>query len=72
MNAIAPGLVDTPTYDHAPDPVAVRQRLSRDVVFPPRMGRPEEFAALALHLLENAYLNGEVIRLDGAARLRYR
>jgi NAD(P)-dependent dehydrogenase (short-subunit alcohol dehydrogenase family) len=42
------------------------------VPFPPRLGRPEEFAALVLHIIENTYLNGEVIRLDGAIRMAAR
>lgn len=58
---IAPGLFDTPILDETPP-------LPRHVPFPPRMGQPHEFAALAHHVAENSYLNGEVIRLDGAIR----
>ncbi|MFE3060472.1 SDR family NAD(P)-dependent oxidoreductase [Nocardia sp. NPDC059239] len=72
VNAIAPGLIDTPIYNKVADPVAFKEKLARDVVFPARLGQPEEFAALTLHLLENTYMNGEVVRLDAAARLRYR
>jgi hypothetical protein len=46
----------------------VREALGAAVPFPSRLGRPDEFAALALHIVENAMLNGEVIRLDGAMR----
>ena len=70
VNTIAPGLIDTPIYDGFPDPAAMKQKLGRDVVFPQRLGRSDEFASLALELLGNSYLNGEVVRLDGAARLQ--
>ncbi|MFE9327516.1 SDR family NAD(P)-dependent oxidoreductase [Nocardia sp. NPDC052278] len=70
VNTIAPGLVDTPIYDGFPDPAAVKEKLRRDVVFPSRLGRPDEFASLAIELVGNSYLNGEVVRLDGAARLQ--
>jgi NAD(P)-dependent dehydrogenase (short-subunit alcohol dehydrogenase family) len=69
VNTIAPGLIDTPIYDKFPDPAAAKEKLRRDVVFPPRLGTADEFASLTLELLGNTYLNGEVIRLDGAARL---
>jgi len=72
VNTIAPGLIDTPIYDKAPDPGAFKERLRRDVLFPPRLGRPEEFASLALELLTNPYMNAEVVRLDAGARLQPR
>jgi hypothetical protein len=50
-----------------PDPA--RASLGQQVPFPPRLGRPEEYAALAQHIVENEMLNGEVIRLDGAIRM---
>jgi NAD(P)-dependent dehydrogenase (short-subunit alcohol dehydrogenase family) len=65
--AIAPGLFDTPLLAGLPE--EVRSALGAQVPFPPRLGRPEEFAALALHIVENPLLNGEVIRLDGALRM---
>jgi NAD(P)-dependent dehydrogenase (short-subunit alcohol dehydrogenase family) len=65
--AIAPGIFDTPLLAGLPEPA--RQSLSQQVPFPPRLGRPEEFAALARHIIENEMLNGEVIRLDGAIRM---
>ena len=67
---IAPGVFDTPLMETLPE--SVRQSLGQQVPFPPRLGRPEEFAALALHIVENRMLNGEVIRLDGALRLSAR
>lgn len=50
-------------------PDAVRGALGQAVPFPPRLGRPQEFAALVQHAIENTMLNGEVIRLDGALRM---
>jgi NAD(P)-dependent dehydrogenase (short-subunit alcohol dehydrogenase family) len=64
---IAPGTFDTPLLAGLPEPA--RQSLAQQVPFPSRLGRPEEFAALARHIIENEMLNGEVIRLDGAMRM---
>jgi NAD(P)-dependent dehydrogenase (short-subunit alcohol dehydrogenase family) len=64
---IAPGTFDTPLLASAPQ--NVRDALGQAVPFPSRLGRPEEFAALVQHILENPMLNGEVIRLDGAMRM---
>jgi NAD(P)-dependent dehydrogenase (short-subunit alcohol dehydrogenase family) len=64
---IAPGTFDTPLLAGLPEPA--RQSLGQQVPFPSRLGRPEEFAALARHIIENEMLNGEVIRLDGALRM---
>jgi NAD(P)-dependent dehydrogenase (short-subunit alcohol dehydrogenase family) len=64
---IAPGIFATPLMDGLPE--AVQQSLGQQVPFPSRLGRPEEYAELALHIVENPMLNGEVIRLDGAMRL---
>lgn len=69
VNTIAPGLIDTPIYDGYPDPAAFKAKLGEGVVFPRRLGRPEEFAQLAWAIIGNPYLNGEVIRLDGGVRL---
>lgn len=65
--AIAPGLFETPMMKGLPEEVQVS--LGQSIPFPKRLGKPEEFAALALHCVENMALNGEVIRLDGALRL---
>jgi NAD(P)-dependent dehydrogenase (short-subunit alcohol dehydrogenase family) len=65
--AIAPGMFDTPMLASLPE--QVRQSLAEQVPFPSRFGKPEEYAALARHMIENTMLNGTVIRLDGAARL---
>jgi NAD(P)-dependent dehydrogenase (short-subunit alcohol dehydrogenase family) len=64
---IAPGLFDTPMMAGLPEPQ--RESLGKQVPFPPRLGRPAEYAALALHIMENTMLNGETIRLDGAIRM---
>lgn len=68
--AIAPGIFDTPMLASLPEPV--RQSLGQQVPFPSRLGRPEEYAALAQHIIENEMLNGSVIRLDGAVRMTAR
>ena len=65
--AIAPGIFDTPMMAGLPE--AARESLGKQVPFPPRLGRPEEYAALVRHIIENRMLNGEVIRLDGAIRM---
>ena len=64
---IAPGIFETPMM--AGMPQEVRDSLAAGVPFPPRLGRPEEYAALVRHIVENPMLNGEVIRLDGALRM---
>ncbi len=64
---IAPGIFDTPMLAGLPE--EHRQSLGAQVPFPPRLGRPDEFAALALHIFQNPMLNGEVIRLDGSLRM---
>jgi NAD(P)-dependent dehydrogenase (short-subunit alcohol dehydrogenase family) len=64
---IAPGLFDTPLL--AMLPAGARESLGRSIPFPPRLGQPAEYAALAAHVVENTMLNGEVIRLDGALRM---
>jgi NAD(P)-dependent dehydrogenase (short-subunit alcohol dehydrogenase family) len=64
---IAPGLFETPLLMTMPEPA--RQALAATIPFPSRLGRPPEFASLALQIVENAMLNGETIRLDGAVRM---
>ena len=67
---IAPGLFATPMLMGLPEPARVA--LAQSIPFPPRLGEPSEYAALACHILENPMLNGEVIRLDGALRMQPR
>jgi NAD(P)-dependent dehydrogenase (short-subunit alcohol dehydrogenase family) len=65
--SIAPGLFDTPLL--AALPAEARAALAAGIPFPRRFGDPPQFAALVRHIIENPYLNGEVIRLDGALRM---
>jgi NAD(P)-dependent dehydrogenase (short-subunit alcohol dehydrogenase family) len=67
---IAPGIFETPLLGNLPEPARVS--LGQQVPFPPRLGQPSEYAALAKHIIENEMLNGEVIRLDGALRMASR
>jgi NAD(P)-dependent dehydrogenase (short-subunit alcohol dehydrogenase family) len=64
---IAPGIFDTPMLAGLPE--KARASLGQQVPFPPRLGRPDEYAALVAHIVTNEVLNGEVIRLDGAIRM---
>jgi hypothetical protein len=63
----APGLFDTPLLAGLTE--EIKKSLGAQVPFPPRLGDPAEYAALARHIIENPMLNGEVIRLDGALRM---
>jgi len=67
VNAIAPGIFSTPMLHALPE--AAQQSLAASVPFPKLLGRPPQYAALARHMIENSYLNGEVVRLDGALRM---
>ena len=67
---IAPGIFDTPMLAGLPE--EARESLGNQVPFPSRLGKPEEFAALVRHIVENEMLNGEAIRLDGAIRMAAR
>jgi NAD(P)-dependent dehydrogenase (short-subunit alcohol dehydrogenase family) len=67
INTIMPGIFDTPLLQSAPD--NVKQALASSVPFPKRLGVPPEFAHLAMVMVENAYFNGESVRLDGAIRM---
>ena len=67
MAGIAPGIMSTPMIDALPE--QARESLESQTVFPARLGRTEEFAALVLHIIENPLINGSVLRLDGAVRM---
>ncbi|MBC2776064.1 SDR family NAD(P)-dependent oxidoreductase [Parasphingopyxis marina] len=67
VNTILPGIFDTPLLAAAPP--NVREALAASVPFPKRLGQPEEYAGLALTMIENGYFNGEDVRLDGAIRM---
>ena len=70
VNTVAPGLIATPLLLNMPQ--EVQDSLAATVTFPQRLGKPAEFADLVLHLIENSFINGEVIRLDGALRMQAR
>ena len=67
VNGIAPGIFSTPMLHALPD--AAQQSLAASVPFPKLLGQPPQYAALVRHMIENRYLNGEVVRLDGALRM---
>ena len=67
VNTIAPGIFDTPLLGRLAEPI--RQGLAASIPFPKRLGKPEEFAQLACHMVQNGHFNGEVVRLDGALRM---
>ena len=68
INTIAPGIFDTPMMAMASD--EVRKPLIEMTQFPKRLGNPDEYALLAMQIIENPYLNGETIRLDGGIRMQ--
>ena len=70
VNAIAPGVFMTPMLAGLRQDV--QDSLGASVLFPARLGQPSEFAALAVHIVENGYINGETIRIDGALRMAQR
>lgn len=70
VNTIAPGLIDTPLFAALPPEVV--DALGKSVLYPKRLGRPEEIAHLAVCLVENDYINGETIRIDGGIRMQPR
>lgn len=70
VSTIAPGIFDTPILSRFSD--EIRAGLAAQIPHPARLGRPEEFASLALHIIDNPMLNGETIRLDGAVRMQPR
>lgn len=70
VNTIAPGLIDTPLFAALPPDVV--DALGKSVLYPKRLGRPEEIAHLAVCLVENDYINGETIRIDGGIRMQPR
>ena len=70
VNTIAPGVMATPLMMSAPQPV--QDAIIANIPFPKRLGEPAEFGQLVVHLVENSYLNGETIRLDGGVRMQPR
>ena len=70
INCIAPGLIDTPIYGQGEASEQFKSNLKRDVLFPHRLGYGDEFASLALELIQNTYMNAQAIRLDGGIRMQ--
>ena len=70
VNTINPGVFETPMLTNMPQ--EVQDSLGKQVPFPVRLGTSDEYARLAIHMIENAYINGETIRLDGAMRMAAR
>ena len=69
LNTVAPGLIDTPIYGEGPDSEAFKAKLGESVLFPKRLGVPEELASMVVECLTNSYMNAEVIRGDGGIRM---
>jgi NAD(P)-dependent dehydrogenase (short-subunit alcohol dehydrogenase family) len=69
LNTIAPGLIDTPIYGDGPDSEAFKAKLGESVLFPKRLGVPDELASMVVECLTNSYMNAEVIRVDGGIRM---
>jgi NAD(P)-dependent dehydrogenase (short-subunit alcohol dehydrogenase family) len=70
VNTICPGIIDTPIYGFSPNAEEFKAKLVAPVAFPKRMGRPDEFGHLVRMLIENDYMNAEVIRFDGGIRFQ--
>ncbi|MEP9381853.1 SDR family NAD(P)-dependent oxidoreductase [Nocardioides cheoyonin] len=69
VNTVAPGLIDTPIYGQGPESDAFKAKLGESVLFPHRLGAPEELASMVVECLTNDYMNGETIRVDGGIRM---
>ncbi|MFD4292552.1 SDR family NAD(P)-dependent oxidoreductase [Rhodococcus sp. NPDC058532] len=69
LNTVAPGLIDTPIYGSGPQSDAFKAKLGESVLFPHRLGVPDELASMVLELLTNSYMNAEVVRVDGGIRM---
>ena len=70
VNTVAPGLIDTPIYGTGQAGEDFKNRLSQGVLFPPRLGEPDELAEVVLQCITNSYLNAAVIRVDGGIRMQ--
>jgi len=69
LNTVAPGLIDTPIYGEGPDSEVFKAKLGESVLFPKRLGVPDELASMVVECLTNSYMNAEVVRLDGGIRM---
>ena len=70
VNTVAPGLIDTPIYGEGEAAEEFKANLERGVLFPKRLGKPEELASMVVEAVTNSYLNGETIRVDGGIRMQ--
>ncbi|MFN8228555.1 MAG: SDR family NAD(P)-dependent oxidoreductase [Mycobacterium sp.] len=69
VNTVAPGLIDTPIYGEGEASEAFKAKLGESVLFPHRLGKPEELASMVVELITNSYMNAEVVRVDGGIRM---
>ena len=69
VNTVAPGLIDTPIYGEGEQAEAFKAQLGESVLFPKRLGTPDELASMVLECLTNTYMNGAVVRVDGGIRM---
>jgi NAD(P)-dependent dehydrogenase (short-subunit alcohol dehydrogenase family) len=69
VNAVAPGLIDTPIYGEGEKAEEFKARLKQDVLFPDRLGNPDELARMVVEVIANPYMNAQVVRVDGGVRL---
>ncbi len=69
VNTIAPGLIETPIYGEGPESEQFKAKLGESVLFPKRLGTPDELASMVLELVTNSYMNAEVVRVDGGIRM---
>ncbi len=70
VNTVAPGLIDTPIYGEGEESEAFKANLEKGVLFPKRLGQPDELASMVVEAVRNSYLNGETIRVDGGIRMQ--
>jgi NAD(P)-dependent dehydrogenase (short-subunit alcohol dehydrogenase family) len=68
VNTVAPGLIDTPIYGEGEGSEAFKANLTKDVLFPKRLGVADELASMVMELITNSYMNAQTIRVDGGAR----
>ena len=69
VNTVAPGLIDTPIYGEGDKAEEFKARLGESVLFPRRLGDPDELASMVIECLTNSYMNGAVVRVDGGIRM---
>ncbi len=69
VNTVAPGLIDTPIYGEGEQAEEFKAKLGQSVLFPKRLGVPDELASMVIECVRNSYMNGEVVRVDGGIRM---